>query len=393
MMGEDNKNAKDGRLGDLLVERKLITGEQLDQAVQCQVLFGGRLGVNLLELGFIEEDTLLDLLKTKYGVKSATRRDLDDVKKETIALVPRRIAEKHLVIPVKLEEEELEIALLDPWRESSIRVLTEVSGLKINPVIALELDVYWALEKYYGVKRDTRYVNLDRWLEHRKALKLEREEAKRTIEERAEIYDSEPLLPDPNSITALEGQPRDLNDFWDRVGRTGHPEFLLARVKQDLERAISRDEVAMVVLDFAAMSFNRAVLFVANDDMLFGWDARGEGLNTRAALALMIPLSRRSMFKTVVETGAYFLGPVPDSPINKRFLAALGPTEPKTVLLLPVFVAGKVVAILYGDMGHDQKISGKLAPIQSAVSQAGLAFERMILSKKQAPATPPKKEE
>lgn len=374
---KDKKDKKEERLGDILVRTGMITKEQLDKAVQCQVLFGGRLGTNLLELGFVRERDLLGLLEKKYGLDSVTRDDLREIPIEVFKLVGRSVAETHNVVPVRLKNDALEAAMLDPWRESAVQALVEATSLKIKPLIALELDILWALEKYYGVRRGARLVNLDGWIDHQRG-----DKSPPPVKMSSHAYKTEPLLPNPQDITSIEGEPKTLDDFWDRVGRSGHPEYLLPRVLRDLDRAETREQIATIVLDFASISFKRSILFVVNEDMLFGWDGRGQGIDSRMASAIMIPLTRRSVFRTVVETGAYFLGPIPDSPINRRFMGAIGSSKPKSIILLPVVVAGKAVAILYGDMGHRQAVDVKLAPIQNALHTAGNAFHRMIVRKK-----------
>lgn len=241
---------QDERLGDYLIREKIITSEQLDKAVQCQVLFGGRLGTNLLELGFITEDRLRKVLEEKYQVPSVSRNDLKEIANEVLSLVSRAVAEEHKLVPVRHQDDALEIAMLDPFRESSIQALAEITALKIKPLIALELDLYWALEKHYAVKREARFINLDRWLENQR-----KDGEVSPVKKSSKIYRSEPFLPNPGDITAMEGAPQSLDDFWDRVGRTGHPEYLLARVLRDLDEAKSRDEIATIILDFAAVVF------------------------------------------------------------------------------------------------------------------------------------------
>lgn len=388
-MAEETKTGGEERLGDLLVRKSMITAEQLDQAVQCQVLFGGRLGTNLLELGFVREETLRGLLEEKYGMGSVSRVDLLDVPVEVINLISRKVAVEHKLAPLRLQGDELEVAMLDPGREDSVRVLAALTSLRIRPLIALELDLYWALEKYYAEKREARYINLDRWLDHQRARQAE---PKRKREKKAPPSQVEPLLPNPRDITSAEGAPRTLEDFWDRVGRTGHPEYLLPRVLEDLKTASDRNEIGSIILDFAALNFFRTILFVVNEDMLFGWDGRGEGIDSRSALSIMLPLSRRSVFKTVLETGAYFLGPLPDSTINRRFLGALGPARPKTVLVLPIFVAGKVAAILYGDMGHGQELSSVPSTMPTVLASASQAFQRLIVHQKSTNLRLPEKD-
>ena len=52
------------------------------------------------------------------------------------------------------------------------------------------------------------------------------------------------------------------------------------------------------------------------------------------------------------------------------------------MLVLPIFVAGHVAAILYGDMGHRQEVTTTILPLQRSLSAAGQAFQRLILKQK-----------
>ncbi|MFO8056368.1 MAG: hypothetical protein R6V10_03635 [bacterium] len=366
------------RLGDILIKRGQISSDQLDQTVQCQILFGGRLGINLLELGFITKEGLREVLEEKYETGSVRREDFQDISQDVASLVSAETAIKHKLIPLRRQGDTLEVAMLDPQRESSIQAITEVSSLKVEPKVALEIDIAWALEKYYGIKREARLINLDQWLSLQDEMRRQPEKKKK----KAAPPPPEGIFPDPQDITAMEGIPQSLDEFWDRVGRTAYPDYHLPTVIKELQNAQTRDEIAKIVVEFASLIFERTMVFVVNQDMLMGLDARGSDIDQRTALALMLPLSRRSMFKTVLETGAYFLGPVPETSINNRFIAALGEQAPRSVLILPVFIAGKVAALLYGDMGHDQKITGKFSPLQQVTYVAGQAFERLIRNQK-----------
>ncbi len=373
------------RLGDILIKRGRITQEQLDQTVQCQILFGGRLGTNLLELGFITKEELRRVLEEKYETSSVGRDEFKEIPEEVISLVPAELALKHKLIPLRKNDDMLVVAMLDPQRESSIQAISEATSLKIKSLVALEMDIAWAMEKYYGVKREARFINLDQWLFLHEASRQEQERPKK----KTARQDPEGIFPDPQDITAMEGVPENLDDFWDRVGRTAYPDYHIPRVIKDMQHALTRNEIAQIVLDFASLIFERTMLFVVNQDMLMGLDARGRDIDQRTALALMLPLSRRSMFKTVLETGAYFLGPVPDTPINNRFIAAMGRQAPRSVLILPIFIGGKVAALLYGDMGHDQKITGKFSALQQVTYMAGQAFEKLIRQQKDKNLIPP----
>ncbi len=76
------------------------------------------------------------------------------------------------------------------------------------------------------------------------------------------------------------------------------------------------------------------------------------------------------------------MGPIPNSPVNRRFLAVFGEARPQTALLLPILVAGRVAAILYVDAGADQAADAKFSHLQSVIHGAGMAFQRIIVTRK-----------
>jgi len=385
------------RLGDILIRKGLITPDQLDQAVQCQVIFGGRLGTNLLELGHLREAELNEILAQKCRVSAVRKEELEDVPPRVIQLVSREMAGRYLAVPVRLVGSNLYTAMLDPNDSAAVKLLASATGKAIQPGIALEVYLRWALDRYYGIKREARFINLERTLALRREIEADpaRRAALRTPvkplgpgdtfwagSQTIPFFPMEPLLPDPQSITAMEGAPKSLADFWERVGRTSHPHHLLPRVFRQLQEAKSRDQIAQIILDLGQRVLPRVALFFIKEGMVFGWDARGERLGREHVSGIMIPLNRPSIFRTVVETGAFFLGPVPDAPFNRRFLSAMGNLKPPAILLIPIVLAGRVVSILYGDMGSSQEPLPDFADLQAALMEAQQAFQKLIVESK-----------
>jgi len=77
------------RLGELLIKKGKITQHQLDQAVQCQILFSGKLGTVLLELGYIGEKELAEALSERYRVESVALEELKEIPPEVVKSIPR----------------------------------------------------------------------------------------------------------------------------------------------------------------------------------------------------------------------------------------------------------------------------------------------------------------
>jgi type IV pilus assembly protein PilB len=87
------------RLGEALVQAGLIDEYQLKSALGQQRRWGGRLGKALIDLGFIDEATLLSFLSEKLKF-SAVDLSRSKIAPKTFAAVPKRIAEKYMVVPV-----------------------------------------------------------------------------------------------------------------------------------------------------------------------------------------------------------------------------------------------------------------------------------------------------
>ena len=149
------------RLGEMLIEAGRLTPAQLEEALKSRDIFGGRLGTNLIELGYIEEDELAAFLGKKTGVPCVKSEELMSVPPEIIELIPRELAENYRIIPLGLERKRLKklnIAMIDPSDLPLIDEISFVTGYFIMPMIAPELRMVLALEKHYGIKPDTRFV-------------------------------------------------------------------------------------------------------------------------------------------------------------------------------------------------------------------------------------------
>ncbi len=136
------------RLGDMLVKATLITKEQLAKALQQQETSGGRIGTNLVKLGFISEDDITSFLSRQYGVPSInlSHFEIDQV---VIKLIPSEIAQKHQVIPINRTGNVLTVAMADPSNIFAIDDMKFMTGFKVEPVVASETSIKNAINKYY----------------------------------------------------------------------------------------------------------------------------------------------------------------------------------------------------------------------------------------------------
>ena len=124
------------RLGDLLLEAGLITGEQLQGAITHQKIAKGRIGSNLVALGYITEETLVDFLSQQMRVPKVDVRHLD-VPLDLLKRIPKRMAEQYLLLPVELKDPKiLVLAMADPMDLNAVDSARFATGMHIETVVA-----------------------------------------------------------------------------------------------------------------------------------------------------------------------------------------------------------------------------------------------------------------
>ncbi|WP_257304893.1 hypothetical protein [Geothrix campi] len=137
------------RLGELLVESGLITPAQLQSAITHQKIARGRLGSNLVALGYISEEVLMDFLSHQAGVPQVDVRNLV-VPPEVLKLVPFRLADQFTVLPVSVKEpKSLVLAMSDPSDLNAVDSARFASGLHIQPVVASHSALRKAIGELY----------------------------------------------------------------------------------------------------------------------------------------------------------------------------------------------------------------------------------------------------
>ncbi len=137
------------RLGELLVEGGLITPAQLQSAITHQKIARGRLGSNLVALGYISEEVLMDFLSHQTGVPQMDVRNIE-VPPQILKLVPHRLADQFTVLPITTKEpKSLVLAMSDPSDLNAIDSARFASGLNIEPVVASHSALRKAISDLY----------------------------------------------------------------------------------------------------------------------------------------------------------------------------------------------------------------------------------------------------
>jgi hypothetical protein len=311
-------------LARILRDRGIVTERQVQEAIQYQVLYGGRLGTNLYELGFITEERLQDALSRATGVPSVAV-DFRTIEPETVKAVPKKLAARHKVFPYRVTGKTLTLLMVDPTDHRAVADVGYSLGYIIKPVVVPEFRMIQLLHEYYGVDERWRYTDT------RRAERL-----------------GGPEAPDAQSAAAL------------------------------IDNAVTRDEVVDAVLALGQRFFRRVVFFIVREPWVLGWSGLGEGMDRTLAASLRIPLDQPSVFRTVTRDKTVFIGRLPMEEENQRFLKALGKRPNTNAAVLPVALKGRVVNLIYGDNGASGQVKPDLGELIVLAQRIPRAYLRII---------------
>jgi hypothetical protein len=148
------------KLGEMLVGRGLVTPQELEDALLAQRQLGGRLGSNLVELGFVTEEQLAACLSEQLGLPFGRAEAVAALPPELVARVPREVAAKYRAVPLRVDGRELHVGLADPHDLDRVDELSFALGCRVRPHVMTEVTLNYALERYYNIKREARFLRV-----------------------------------------------------------------------------------------------------------------------------------------------------------------------------------------------------------------------------------------
>jgi len=142
------------RLGEILMERRLLTQEDLDRALELQAERGDKIGRILVDLGFVAARDVLAALSTQLSVPLVTLEEPPPVTPETERLSARFLRQVR-AIPYRMVDSTLELAMADPLDFETLAAARNASGLRVKPVLAAEQEILDAIDRFYGESQRT----------------------------------------------------------------------------------------------------------------------------------------------------------------------------------------------------------------------------------------------
>ena len=137
------------KLGELLVRSGRINPAQLNEALALQKEQGGRVGTNLVKLGYLTEKQLVESLSQHFKVPSVDLTGVD-IDEAVLKIIPADLARKYTILPVTKTGATITVAMIDPTNVFAMDDVKFMTGYRVEPVVASETGIRAAIDRYYG---------------------------------------------------------------------------------------------------------------------------------------------------------------------------------------------------------------------------------------------------
>lgn len=145
----DEQTSKVRKVEELLVEMGIISAEQLNKAQEVQAKEGGLLSQIIIKLGLLNEEDFVSMLVTQYGFPYLQLNNYE-IEVETVKLIPKEIAQKYCVIPIDKIGNILTVAMADPLNSAAFEEIKEITKLNVETFISTFSDINNAINQHYA---------------------------------------------------------------------------------------------------------------------------------------------------------------------------------------------------------------------------------------------------
>ncbi|HVS13166.1 MAG TPA: hypothetical protein VMV46_04535 [Thermoanaerobaculia bacterium] len=430
------------RLGELLLEQGLLSASRLRQALDRQRLVGGTLGANLLEMGVVGEEQLLEVVGRQLETPVIHGDALADVEPAIIRRLPTPLARRYGVVPFAIRGNTLCLASSQPGDIAIENEIALATSCLTRTFLALDVRVEAALHKYYGVQCPGRILQLVERLDRGEpanpgnpatqapglfSLHPSPAPGSELAEPlhpglallRSSTPPGTPLVPrepppapappeaaapvpartlgriqqllgaqDPGDSSAVVEAPTDEPI----IGTPSAPSA--GSVRQTGDRAVQwlratddRDEIATILLAAGSPDFRRRLMLAFRSERVLGWKGDGQGIVPRQLAAVNFPVGTCSPFLSLVKGSDFWLGPLPPGTPSEQLARVLGGRPPRGCVIVPIRIGDRIAAFLYLDNGEDGVIGAPVGRLLELCQTAGEALARSIAKRKSSPQT------
>lgn len=365
------------KLGTLLLRDAVISLSQLEAALRAQVLYGGRLGTNLVELDFIDMTTLGTYLGQVLDLPVATHAMFEDADDTVVRSFGAELAELYTAFPLRYEPDApgtMAVAFADPGDRNTIDQLANLCDCGIAPYIAPELRIYYYLEKHYGLERKARFIRTGT-----------RVSGPDSTDERRRTQPAGGIQMPP----AIRFEPKRKKRTTERaVTASGRPEPSLSYKDAGaaIDEAPHRNVIGEALVDYAVGRFEACAVFILRDQNAMGWRLYSSIRSPEKVEQLSLALGGTSALQAAHDSAEPHRGPSPSpgQPIERKLWTALGArVDPTDMLVVPIAVRNRVVNLVYVHGFAGEALPDHLCDeLIELARRAGDAYMRLITAAK-----------
>ena len=137
------------KLGEILHEAGIINDMQQNLAAGQQSRWGGKFGSVLIQMGFVNEETVATILEKQYNQKCINIKN-KEIPLNALSMVKPDVAKKFGIMPLAFDKRTLTIATSEPHNLETIDDLAFMLSVNIKPLLAVEYDIKKAIKQYYS---------------------------------------------------------------------------------------------------------------------------------------------------------------------------------------------------------------------------------------------------
>jgi hypothetical protein len=376
------------KLGELLLREKLITLDQLDDALSKHAMYGIKLGSSLVEMGYVEEDRLSQLLSEKLGVQRVGSKEIFSADKDAVNKLSKEQAARYRVIPFRLERNNLSIAMSDPTNIIAIQEIEFITGSSIKTYIATDILISKALSKLYHLSA-SKFSYQQVSPRGNKLHTRQASHAPPTITFQMTSKTGEPIDVEVPAEFEGFGNLADIPEDTaaETTGISNHvldenPErSTIEQLSVSLAVADTREDVANVILRYLGREFSCCAIFDVHGKTATGWRGMSLGSHLHEINKLTIPLNKSSVLHTVVQSRCYVMDTLQANTNNGKILSHLKISQSKELLVMPVIVSHEVVAVVVVSMDKET-FKWRMIELGKLAHMMALAFEKIAISNK-----------
>jgi len=364
------------KLGTLLLRNAAIGLSQLEAALRNQVLYGGRLGTNLVELGYIDLELLSAYLAELSGFPIATPTLLDQADRALLDKLGADDAHRLRAIPLGYLGEGaamVAVGLVEPTDVEAIEQVATRLAANVTPYIVPELRAVYYLEKLFGLPRLARFVRSGAATAGSAGEPAAPGERRRTQPAMGIVM--------PPALT-LEPRRRRATT---QAPLAGDVPFAIGygSACERIDTATNRDEIADTFAAYAQGRCDALVVFLIRDGNALGWRSwvAPPAALTKPIEELSLPLGGASSLQSAHDAGQPFVGSPPSAarPVEKQLWTALAiQPEPSTVLVVPVLVKQRAVNLVYAHTAGSSPPAPLVSELADLASRAQISYLRLI---------------